>query len=171
MIRSGAPAEIDDDQPNEADFACVLPHWGCEFRFRPDEAMRRLAARFAAAGADVVAGTHPHVVQPLEKIDATLIAYSLGDFLGSVLARSPWPLRLMMALAIDFAPDRAQGSRVIGHEAHVFFRMRRDGRERIEQIDALPVAERARAERLAMRVLGGDRSVRGTNLASEPLTS
>jgi hypothetical protein len=156
MIRCGAPAGSGDRAPVDCDLACVLPHWGSEFRFRPDDNLRKLAAELAMLGGDVVAGAHPHVVQPLERVGATLVAYSLGDFLGSVLARSPWRLRLSMALAVDFMPGRPHGSRIVSHEAHPFFRVPFRGGERIEPIAALPQGERQRVERFAARVLGGD---------------
>jgi poly-gamma-glutamate capsule biosynthesis protein CapA/YwtB (metallophosphatase superfamily) len=134
----------------------VLPHWGSEFRFRPDDGLRKLAAELAMLGGDVVAGTHPHVVQPLEKAGATLVAYSLGDFLGSVLARSPWRLRLSMALTVDFIPGLRHGSRIVGYEVHPFFRVPFRGGERIKSIATLPPRERERVERFVGRVFRGD---------------
>jgi poly-gamma-glutamate synthesis protein (capsule biosynthesis protein) len=150
VIRCEEPG--DARPPSECDFACALPHWGMEFRYRPDERTRRLAARLEAMGVDVVAGTHPHVVQPLEAVGRTLVAYSLGDFLGSVLARSPSHVRLSLALAVDFVPGAPQGSRIAGYEAHPFFRLSSAGHERVEEIGALPVPLRRRVERLATRI-------------------
>jgi hypothetical protein len=153
MIHCGAPDAA--PAPGEVSLACALPHWGSEFRFRPDETARRLAVKLSACGADLIAGTHAHVIQPIEISGKTLVAYSLGDFLGSVLAHSPWPLKLSMALAVDFHPDMPHGSRIAGYEAHLFFRARSGGRERIDMLDELPGRERGRAQRLAERVLGG----------------
>lgn len=49
-----------------AEFRIVSMHWGNEFEFYPDPALVRLGRLVVAAGADLVLGTHPHVVQPLE---------------------------------------------------------------------------------------------------------
>lgn len=65
----------------------VLPHWGREYQHQPDGNQRRLAQRLAQAGATAIVGTHPHVVQPWEAIDAphgaTLTAYSTGNFVAA----------------------------------------------------------------------------------------
>lgn len=50
-----------------------------DFR-HPSPATRALHRRLAAAGADVVFGHHPHIVQGWERIESTLLFYSLGDF-------------------------------------------------------------------------------------------
>lgn len=65
---------------SEVDRVVVLPHWGAEYV--PQRVSERaLAERLIAAGADLIIGTHPHVVQGLEEIDGRLVAYSLGNFI------------------------------------------------------------------------------------------
>lgn len=63
-----------------ADRVVVFVHWGTELAACPDEVQRQMAGAFAAAGADVIVGHHPHVLQGIEVRDRTLIAYSLGNF-------------------------------------------------------------------------------------------
>ena len=63
----------------------MLPHWGRESRDRQDQSQEILAKRWLDEGATIVAGSHPHVLQPMEKYitaDAreTFIIYSLGNF-------------------------------------------------------------------------------------------
>lgn len=62
----------------------VLVHWGDEYAATPDEQQRQWARRLVAAGADLIIGSHPHVVQPAEMIEAEgrrgFVAYSLGNF-------------------------------------------------------------------------------------------
>ena len=69
----------------EADAVVVLVHWGVEYASQPSARQRAWAARLVAAGADVVLGAHPHVLQPAEWIAAGarrgFVAYSLGNFL------------------------------------------------------------------------------------------
>ncbi|MGD9559886.1 MAG: CapA family protein, partial [Oscillospiraceae bacterium] len=72
-----------------ADVVVVSVHWGVEDSHNIVQAQRDLAASFAAWGADVILGTHPHVVQDLEWIESAedgrkvLVAYSLGNFLSA----------------------------------------------------------------------------------------
>ena len=65
----------------QADPVVVSIHWGGEYQAAPSPRQRAVAARLADAGADVVAGHGPHVLQPVEWVGQTLVAYSLGNFL------------------------------------------------------------------------------------------
>jgi poly-gamma-glutamate capsule biosynthesis protein CapA/YwtB (metallophosphatase superfamily) len=65
----------------EHDLVIVLLHWGRERRERPEAAQVRAAHAFIDAGADLVIGHHPHVLQGIERHGEGLIAYSLGNFL------------------------------------------------------------------------------------------
>lgn len=67
----------------EADLVIVSVHWGIEYDYRPTERQKNLAHALVDAGADLVVGHHPHVVQPLEFYRGALIAYSLGNFVFS----------------------------------------------------------------------------------------
>jgi poly-gamma-glutamate capsule biosynthesis protein CapA/YwtB (metallophosphatase superfamily) len=58
----------------------VLFHWGAERSDTPSRNQRRLAYAAADAGADLVVGHHPHVLQGIEVRGNCLIAYSLGNF-------------------------------------------------------------------------------------------
>ncbi|MCR5502478.1 MAG: CapA family protein [Lachnospiraceae bacterium] len=69
----------------EADIAVVFIHWGTEYEKEPDEVQKYYAKLLNEAGADVVIGSHPHVIQPAEVLrnengQETLVAYSLGNF-------------------------------------------------------------------------------------------
>jgi poly-gamma-glutamate synthesis protein (capsule biosynthesis protein) len=69
----------------EADAVVVLVHWGVEYAAEPGVRQRAWAARLVAAGADLVLGAHPHVLQPVESLAsgerAGIVTYSLGNFL------------------------------------------------------------------------------------------
>ncbi len=56
-------------------------HWGDEFIQRPSLEQIENARAFADAGADIVFGHHPHVLQGVEKYKGACIAYSLGNFI------------------------------------------------------------------------------------------
>jgi poly-gamma-glutamate capsule biosynthesis protein CapA/YwtB (metallophosphatase superfamily) len=70
-----------------ANIVVVSVHWGQEYQPMPNPRQRALARTLARAGADVIIGHHPHVVQPLEwltdngRSTPTLVAYSLGNFI------------------------------------------------------------------------------------------
>jgi len=57
----------------------VSIHWGYEYELRPDPAQRDAARAMLDAGADLVIGHHPHVVQGTEVRAAGFVAYSLGN--------------------------------------------------------------------------------------------
>lgn len=65
----------------QAELVIVLFHWGDELSPEPSASQRYLAGLAVAAGADLVVGHHPHVLQGLERRGQALIAYSLGNFL------------------------------------------------------------------------------------------
>ncbi|MDO8624424.1 MAG: CapA family protein [bacterium] len=64
-----------------ADFVVVLAHWGDEYESAPPPRIRQLAATFAGAGADLIIGTHSHVIGEVEDIGTTRVYYSLGNFI------------------------------------------------------------------------------------------
>lgn len=62
-----------------ADYLVVLPHWGTEHQRIPTARQRELAAAFVGAGADLIVGSGPHIVQALEHYPYGSIAFSLGN--------------------------------------------------------------------------------------------
>jgi poly-gamma-glutamate capsule biosynthesis protein CapA/YwtB (metallophosphatase superfamily) len=64
----------------QADFVIVSLHWGVEYKTVANSQQIGLAHALIDAGADLILGHHPHVVQGLEIYKDRLIAYSLGDF-------------------------------------------------------------------------------------------
>lgn len=70
-----------------ADFTVVCPHWGTEYVHQPDQLEQKWTKIFVDNGVDLVIGTHPHVIQPVEWLEnesghKTLIFYSLGNFVS-----------------------------------------------------------------------------------------
>lgn len=66
-----------------ADLVVVSFHWGTERKYVPDGSQDYYAHAAVDAGADLVLGHHPHVVQGFEIYGGKLIAYSLGNFVFS----------------------------------------------------------------------------------------
>ena len=69
-------------RPN-VDWLIVHMHWGTELAQLPSPLQRQWAREMVAAGANVIIGHHPHVLQPVETINNAVVAYSLGDFIFS----------------------------------------------------------------------------------------
>ena len=70
-----------------ADFTIVFPHWGTEYVYEPTKEQKDLCQFFYKNGVDLVIGTHPHVLEPLEWImdeedKKMLVYYSLGNFMS-----------------------------------------------------------------------------------------
>jgi len=64
--------------PNE--FLVVIFHWGTEYQPKSSVFQQRLAHKVIDAGADLIIGSHPHVIQEVEEYKGKLIFYSLGNF-------------------------------------------------------------------------------------------
>lgn len=64
----------------KADFVIVMVHWGTEY-YGANDLQKRLAKSLHKAGADLVIGAHPHVLQQVQNLGKTLVAYSLGNYL------------------------------------------------------------------------------------------
>jgi poly-gamma-glutamate synthesis protein (capsule biosynthesis protein) len=63
-----------------ADVVVVYFHWGVELARQPDARQRTFGDAALAAGAAVVLGAHPHVLQPVERRGRRVVAWSLGNF-------------------------------------------------------------------------------------------
>lgn len=72
----------------KCDVIVASMHWGQEYNHTENEEQRALAQLLADEGVRVIIGAHPHVIQPMEFIQAkngeqTLVMYSLGNFVSS----------------------------------------------------------------------------------------
>lgn len=64
-----------------SDYVVVYVHWGIERATKPKEYQRNLAKAYIDAGADIIIGSHPHVLQGIEYYNGKPIVYSLGNFM------------------------------------------------------------------------------------------
>ena len=70
-----------------ADFVVVCPHWGTEYVLEETDYQRNYAEFFLDCGVDLVFGTHPHVIEPVEMFTdenghEMLVYYSLGNYVN-----------------------------------------------------------------------------------------
>ncbi|RKX73931.1 MAG: hypothetical protein DRP49_06730 [Spirochaetes bacterium] len=76
-------AEIRDEAARKPDLVILSIHWGQEYFDEPDLYQKNLADLAIEAGADIIIGSHPHVLQPVEIRKGVFIAWSLGNFISS----------------------------------------------------------------------------------------
>ena len=90
ITRNDYVARIEDDKRlraackkarEQAAFVVVTFHAGDEHKFVPNDAQKKFSKAAVQAGADIVIGGHPHVVQPAEKIDGKWVFYSIGNYI------------------------------------------------------------------------------------------
>ena len=72
----------------ECDYLIVSMHWGNEYQTTESSYQNELAQLLCDGGADLIIGTHPHVLQPMKWLEGedghkTLCAYSLGNFVSN----------------------------------------------------------------------------------------
>lgn len=82
-------SDIKASREKGAELVCVAMHWGDEYKLLPNATQRRLADFLVGEGVDLVIGSHPHVIQPIEmRTDSAgkkqLVVYSLGNFISNM---------------------------------------------------------------------------------------
>ena len=89
------------------DYVVAYVHWGVEYADTPEEYQRQMAQKYIDAGADLVVGSHPHVLQGIEFYKGKPILYSLGNFLFG-----QWAGETVMA-EITIRADGAVGLKLV----------------------------------------------------------
>jgi poly-gamma-glutamate synthesis protein (capsule biosynthesis protein) len=113
-----------------ADLVVVIMHLGTEYQRYPDEEQLAVSRAAIEAGACLVIGHHPHVVQAVEPYGGGFVAYSLGDFVFDIdvgdATRYGSILRVLLGdegvQAIDLLPvrivDDVQPRLLVGEDGH-----------------------------------------------------
>ena len=68
---------------DKVDLLMVAMHWGVEYVHYPVNEQKTIAKYLASLDVDIIIGCHPHVIQPIDIIDDTLVIYSLGNFVSN----------------------------------------------------------------------------------------
>ena len=68
-----------------SDVVIVAMHWGTEYSMEANDEQRDLAQRLSEAGADIIVGNHPHVIQPIEWVNdhKTIVYYAMGNMVSA----------------------------------------------------------------------------------------
>lgn len=83
---------------DKVDVLIVSMHWGNEYTHIPTWYQTDAAQFLSDLGVDIIIGTHPHVIQPIEFINNTLVIYSLGNFIS---AQTEENTRVGMMVSLD----------------------------------------------------------------------
>lgn len=84
--------QLESAKAQNPDVICVSMHWGIEYKLQPNTEQKDLADYLFENGADIILGSHPHVLEPMEKRTVTLsdgtkkdgfVIYSLGNFISA----------------------------------------------------------------------------------------
>jgi len=117
----------------QGDFVIVYPHWGEEYKHEENSRQKELAHAFVDAGADMVVGSHPHVIQGIEIYKDKPIFYSLGNLVFDQYFSAETQEGLMLRLnvstsgkTIDLLPYEIPQSQPVFAEREVADRMLTD---------------------------------------------
>ena len=89
----------------KASVVIVVLHWGVEGHTRSSAEQKKVARKLIESGALVVVGHHPHVFFEVEKVNNSIVAYSLGDFVFDL----PWDKHLMRSGILDISFNTSGG--------------------------------------------------------------
>ena len=90
-----------------ADFTIVLPHWGDEYHLRHNALQERTAKELAEAGADIIVGAHPHVVQDTATLFISDKAKADGFATDSLSSEKDVPMRLPRKVPVIYSLGNA----------------------------------------------------------------
>ena len=122
------PQVIEDIKRAEeiADVVLVFPHWGTEYMLTPSGYQKDFAQQMVEAGADLIIGTHPHVIQPVEWVESengnkALCFYSLGNYVStqkgpqSMLEAMAWVTFLVKEDGVEIVEDKTGAIPMVCH--------------------------------------------------------
>ena len=118
-----------------ADVVIVSPHWGNEHATVPSVYQKTFAQQMTEAGADVIIGTHPHVVQPVEWIEApngnrAICYYSIGNYVSTqqkgqnMLEGLAWVTFHVSEDSISIVPENTGVIPLVCHYSHAPTRLK-----------------------------------------------
>ena len=118
------------DMEEKVDVSVVCMHWGVEYQQQPTQEQMKLARDMVSWGADVILGSHPHVVEPSEMIEHNgeqkYVIYSMGNFVSNQRrGASGYPLTHKeraedsMLVKVEFEKNPETGKTIIKEVTHI----------------------------------------------------
>lgn len=92
---------IETMKQQSVDLKILCLHWGNEYIHIPSIEQREMAYKFIDAGADIIAGHHPHVIQPYEKYKNGHVFYSLGNFMFDLIQSKKFSIGLIATIELN----------------------------------------------------------------------
>lgn len=80
---------VNEMRKEGAELIVFYLHWGEEYQRQPNQYQKHIAEKLNSYGVDIIFGSHPHVIQPIEFIETeenpkkTLVVYSMGNILSN----------------------------------------------------------------------------------------
>jgi poly-gamma-glutamate synthesis protein (capsule biosynthesis protein) len=136
-----------------ADFTIVCPHWGTEYELGTDSSQKKWAKIFREYGADLVIGTHPHVIEPIEMMEDDSPGYSNNHGNGDML------VYYSLGNFVNWTSGKGKGvaNRMVGGMAQISIGLDKNGEVVIKDYGV---------EALVCHVKSGDRNIRVCPLSS-----
>lgn len=110
MKKDEVHAAFERAKDSGADFIVALPHWGTEYQLTHDQKQQEWAEWLAQEGADIIIGSHPHVVQDTTHIGGIPVIYSLGNAVSNMSIINS---RLELAVNVRFIINRSSGAKTM----------------------------------------------------------
>ncbi|MCH1963297.1 CapA family protein [Clostridium perfringens] len=103
-----------EEMKNEgAEFIVFGMHWGVEYKTEPSKYQVKIAEALNEYGVDLILGSNPHVIQPIEEIEGedgnkTLVAYSLGNFISNQRLETMGDRRTADGIILNLTLDKSR---------------------------------------------------------------
>ncbi len=113
-------SDIEKARKQLPDVIIVFLHWGTQYKTKPDWQQKNLVDFLHKNGVNIIIGSHPHVIQPVEyEYDALngidyLTVYSLGNFISN---QRKFPRDGAMIFSLDLLKDDQGRIRLAGYES------------------------------------------------------
>lgn len=135
-----------------ADIVIIAMHWGVEYTLKQTSEQERLAQELSDAGADLIIGCHPHVIEPVTWINGkTLCFYSLGNMIS---AQTKEATHIGMAGGVTITktvqPDGSSSTVLSNPRADLFYNSYKEGANGFYDFREIPFTELEDANMQAM---------------------
>lgn len=106
-------ALVEEMKNQGAEFIVFGMHWGVEYNIEPSKYQVKIAEALNEYGVDLILGSNPHVVQPIEEIEGedghkTLVAYSLGNFISNQRLETMGDRRTADGVILNLTLDKSR---------------------------------------------------------------
>ena len=88
------------------DFTIVMMHWGNEYQTSPSDEQVQLAVKMVEWGADIILGSHPHVVQEEVILGDSYVIYSMGNFVSNQRLETLDDIETERGLMLEFVLEK-----------------------------------------------------------------